>query len=195
MAKSALPVPSFPQIFVPQLVRDKKFAPVTAPSGTGDAPVGASENLFGNVLKHYFGEGVVLPQQKMLPPGHDLHYTADFLIVEPTTGLHLDVEVDEPISFATGKPTHCIGEDNYRNKCFVDANWVVVRFAEEQVSSQPERCALVIAGAIAKLTGNTTYEQKLRHAGRVDAIKQWTPRQATKLKKSNYRQGYLASRN
>ena len=195
MAKSTLPVASFPQIFVPQLVRDRKFAPMIAPSGTGDAPVGASENLFGNVLKHYFGEGVVLPQQKMLPPGHDLHYTADFLIVEPSTGLHLDVEVDEPISFATGKPTHCIGEDDYRNKCFVEANWVVVRFAEEQVSSQPERCALVIATAIAKLTGNTTYEEKLRHAGRVDAIKQWTPRQATKLKKSNYRQGYLAYRN
>jgi hypothetical protein len=33
------------------------------------------------------------------------------------------------------------------NKCFVDASWLVIRFAEEQVSSQPERCARFIAGA------------------------------------------------
>lgn len=193
MAKSNKQVPYFPQVFVPQLVQDRKFAPIIPSMGTGDAPVGASEKLFENVLKHYFGEGV-LPQQKMLPPGHDLHYTADFLIIEPTTKLHLDIEVDEPISFATGKPTHCIGEDDYRNKCFVEANWVVIRFAEEQISSQPERCALVIATVIAKLTGNTTYEEKLRHVGKVDPLCQWSYRQASKLKKSNYRQGYLAAR-
>ncbi|WP_026736177.1 hypothetical protein [Fischerella sp. PCC 9605] len=193
MSKSSKPVPSFPQVFVPQLVRDKKFAPVIVPSGTGDAPVGASEKLFENVLKHYFGDAV-FPQQKMLPPGHDLHYTADFLIVEPTTGLHLDVEVDEPISFATLKPTHCIGQDDYRNVCFVNANWVVVRFAEEQVSSQPERCARFIAGAIAQLTGNETYRQKLLHVEKVTPMRQWSARQASRLKKKDYRQAYLAQR-
>lgn len=36
----------------------------------------------------------------MLPPGHERSYTADFLIVEPITGLHVDVEVDESHSFS-----------------------------------------------------------------------------------------------
>ena len=104
------------------------------------------------------------------------------------------MEIDEPISFATLKPTHCIGEDDYRNKCFVDANWLVIRFAEEQVSSQPERCARFIAGAIAQLTGNDTYRQKLLHVNKVTPICQWSARQASKLKKSDYRQGYLVQR-
>ncbi|OYD93307.1 hypothetical protein CDG76_21810 [Nostoc sp. 'Peltigera membranacea cyanobiont' 210A] len=42
-------------------------------------------------------------------------------------------------------------EDDYRNKCFADANWLVIKFTEEQVLSQPERCTRFIAGAIAKI--------------------------------------------
>ena len=182
--------PEYPIVVIPELVKEKKqFTPLVFPSGQGDAPIGASEGLFENVLKHYFGE-IVSPQQVMLPPGHRLPFTADFLIIEPNTGLHIDLEVDEPISFATLKPTHCIGEDDYRNKCFVDANWPVIRFAEEQVSSQPERCARFIA----QLTGNDTYRQKLLHVEKVTPMRQWSARQASKLKKSDYRQGYLVQR-
>jgi very-short-patch-repair endonuclease len=184
----------YPIVCIPELVKQKKqFIPLIFPSGQGDAPIGASERLFENVLKHYFGE-IVSPQQMMLPLGHDLHYTADFLIVEPTTGLHIDLEVDEPTSFVTGKPTHYIGEDDYRNKCFVDANWLVIRFAEEQVSSQPERCARFIAGAIAQLTGNNTYRRQLLNVEKVTPMKQWSYRQASSLKKKDYRQGYLQQR-
>ncbi|BAY63596.1 hypothetical protein NIES25_67660 (plasmid) [Nostoc linckia NIES-25] len=186
--------PEYPIVVIPELVKDKKlFTPLVFPSGQGDAPIGASEGLFANVLKHYFGE-IVSPQQVMFPPGHRLPFTADFLLIEPNTGLHIDLEVDEPISFATGKPTHCIGEDDYRNKCFVDANWLVIRFAEEQVSSQPERCARFIAGAIAQLTDNNTYRQKLLHVEKVTPMRQWSSRQASRLKKSDYRQGYLGQR-
>lgn len=186
--------PEYPIVCIPELVKQKKqFIPIVFPSGSGDAPIGASEALFENVLKHYFGE-IVSPQQRMLPSGHDLHYTADFLIVEPNTCLHLDLEVDEPTSFVTGKPTHYIGEDDYRNKCFVDANWLVIRFAEEQVSSQPERCARFIAGAIAHLTGNNTYRHQLLNIEKVTPMKQWSYRQASNLKKKDYREGYLQQR-
>lgn len=186
--------PEYPIVFIPELVRIRKqFTPLVFPSGQGDAPIGASEGLFENVLKHYFGE-IVFPQQVMFPDGHRLPFTADFLIVEPLSGLHLDVEVDEPISFATGKPTHSIGEDDYRNKCFVDANWLVIRFAEEQISSQPERCTRFIAGAIAQLTGNDTYRQKLLNVEKITPMRQWSYRQALSLKKKDYRQGYLQKR-
>lgn len=130
-------VPVFPILLIPSSVKNRKsFVPTILSMGTGTAPIGASEKLFEDALVRSFGDWVK-PQQMMLPPGHDLHYTADFLIVEPTTGLHFDIEVDEPISFTTGDATHFVGDDDYRNKCFVDANWVVIRFAEEQVSSQP----------------------------------------------------------
>jgi hypothetical protein len=70
----------------------------------------------------------------------------------------------------------------------------VIRFAEEQVSSQPERCARFIVGAIAQLTDNNTCRQKLLHVEKVTPMCQWPARQASRLKKSDYRQGYLGQR-
>ncbi|MEH2297085.1 hypothetical protein [Nostoc sp.] len=46
----------------------------------------------------------------------------------------------------------------------------------------------------AQLTGNDTYRQKLLHVEKVTPMRQWSARQASKLKKSDYRQGYLVQR-
>ncbi|NJN07545.1 MAG: hypothetical protein HC815_05960 [Richelia sp. RM1_1_1] len=186
--------PVFPILLIPTTVKNREsFLPINPPTGTGMAPIGASEKLFEDALVRSFGDWVK-PQQIMLPPGHDLHYTADFLIIEPITGLHFDVEVDEPISFSTGGATHFVGDDDYRNKCFVDANWVVIRFAEEQVSSQPMRCCRFIANVIAGCTGNNMLSEKFNNIPRLDKVQQWTKGQALKLKKSQYRQSYLGVR-
>ncbi|KYC34729.1 hypothetical protein WA1_49255 [Scytonema hofmannii PCC 7110] len=187
--KTSSSTPVYPIVVLPKLT-EGNLSPSVHPSGSGTAPVGASEERFGNILKHHFGDWVK-PQQEMLPPNHERPYTADFLIVEPTTGLHFDIEVDEPNSFSTGEPTHCIGDDDYRNKCFVDAGWVVIRFAEEQVSSQPERCCRFIANAIARLTLNYSLQSKLAHVEPVTKVKQWSKRYAGALIKTNYRNNYL----
>jgi hypothetical protein len=52
--------PEYPIVCIPELVKHKKqFIPLVFPTGQGDAPIGASEGLFENVLKHYFGEIVL----------------------------------------------------------------------------------------------------------------------------------------
>lgn len=189
-----MPKPVFPLILIPTAIKNRELLlPITSPCGTGTAPIGASEKLFEDALVRSFGD-CVKPQQMMLPPGHDRHYTADFLIIEPTTGLHFDIEVDEPICFKTGKPTHFISDDDYRNKCFVDGNWVVIRFAEEQVSSQPMRCCRFIANVMAECSGNKSLAEKFSKVPRLDKVQQWTKGQALKLKKSRYRQSYLEAR-
>lgn len=189
-----MPKPVFPILLIPIAVKNREsFLPIIRPTGTGTAPIGASEKLFEEALVRSFGNWVK-PQEMMLPPGHDKHYTADFLIIEPTTGLHFDVEIDEPICFKTGKATHYIGDDDYRNKCFIDANWVVIRFAEEQVSSQPMRCCRFIANTIAGCSGNKSIVEKFNKVPRLDKVTQWSKGQALKLKKSHYRQSYLEAR-
>lgn len=50
-----------------------------------------------------------------------------------------------------------------------------------------------IAGAIAQLTDNT-YRHQLLYVEKVTPMRQWSARQADKLKKSDYRQGYLVQR-
>ncbi|WP_026100390.1 hypothetical protein [Fortiea contorta] len=188
MAKST---PIYPILFIPDFSTPKDFSPNIKPNGSGTAPVGASEEQFGEVLVHYFGV-IVRSQQEMLPNGHERPYTADFLIVEPNTGLHIDIEVDESHSFATGEPTHCIGDDDYRNKCFVEAGWVVIRFAEEQVVNQPGRCCRFIANVLAKVTNNTDINKQFADVLPVTPMKQWSRRHATSLKKNKYRQRYLS---
>jgi very-short-patch-repair endonuclease len=182
--------PIYPILFIPSFPSPKNLSPSIKPSGSGNAPVGASEEQFAEVLRHYFGDWV-MAQQEMLPSHHERPYTADFVIVEPTTGLHLDIEVDESHCFSTGEPTHCIGDDDYRNKCFVDALWVVIRFAEEQVVSQPERCCRFIANVLASLSGNKSLSSQFAHVPQLTPVKQWSRRQAVSLKKKKYRQGYL----
>lgn len=188
MSKST---PVYPIFFIPSFPNPKDLSPHIKPSGSGNAPVGASEERFGEVLRHYFGDWV-MAQQEMLPPDHERPYTADFVIVEPSTGLHIDIEIDESHSFATGEPTHCIGDDDYRNKCFWEAGWVVVRLAEEQVASQPERCCRFINNVIAKVTGNTAISKQFVDVPPVTPMKQWSRRQASVLKKKKYRQEYLS---
>ncbi|MBD2739963.1 hypothetical protein H6H03_40140 [Nostoc paludosum FACHB-159] len=52
----------------------------------------------------------------------------------------------------------------------------------------------LIAGAIAQLTDNNTYHHQLLHVEKVTPMRQWSARQASRLKKSDYRQGYLGQR-
>lgn len=187
MSKST---PIYPILFIPSFPNTTNLSPNIKPSGTGNAPIGASEELFGEVLKHHFGDWVK-PQIEMLPPGHGRPYTADFVIIEPTTELHIDVEVDESHCFATGKPTHCVGDDDYRNQRFVEAGWVVIRFAEEQVASQPARCCRFISNVVTRLTGNVNITTQFVDVLPVTPIKQWSKQRAASLKNKKYRQGYL----
>ena len=185
-------VPVYPIILIPTFADTKNLSPCIKPHGSGSVTVGASEERFGQVLKYYFGDWV-RSQQEMLPKGHDRPYTADFVIVEPTTELYLDIEVDESHCFSTGEPTHFIGDDDYRNKCFVDAGWVIIRFAEEQVVSQPQRCCRFIANVVAKLSGNESLSYHFADVPQLTPVKQWSRREAASLKKKKYRQGYLSA--
>lgn len=175
---------------MPDAVKLGNYQPVTLPlKSSENIRLGASELEFGKVLKHHFGS-LVFSQQELLPPGHDRPYSADFVVVEPNTGLHIDLEIDEPFSF-TGEQIHYVGVDDYRNKCFVDANWLVLRFAEEQIKSQPLRCLRVLANLIAKYTLNTTWQVLFQDVEQITPMWQWTQKKSKKLHKQNYRQKYL----
>ncbi|MBD6620469.1 hypothetical protein FNW02_32990 [Komarekiella sp. 'clone 1'] len=182
--------PCYPIIFVPDGVKSGKFQPLILPSESNESTrLGASELEFGKILQHHFGS-CASSQQQFSPPCHDRPYSADFVVVEPNTNLHIDLEIDEPFSFS-GEQIHCVGMDDYRNKCFVDANWIVLRFAEEQVKSQPLRCLRVLANLIARYTNNTTSQELFQGIERLTPIWQWTQRKSKKLSGQNYRKQYL----
>lgn len=175
---------------MPTAVKSGKFQPLILPSESNEnTRLGASELEFGKILQHYFGS-CASSQQQFSPPGHDRPYSADFVVVEPSTNLHIDLEIDEPFSFS-GEQIHCVGMDDYRNKCFVQANWIVLRFAEEQITSQPLRCLRVLANVIARYTLNTTYQSSFIDVQQLTPLFQWTQRKSQKLSRQNYRKQYL----
>ncbi|YAF99403.1 MAG: hypothetical protein AB3A66_30110 (plasmid) [Nodularia sp. CChRGM 3473] len=183
--------PCYPLLFIPEAVKRGQFKPLILPSKSSEnTRLGTCEKDFGLILRNYF-DPHVFSQQQLLPPGHDRAYSADFLFVEASTNLHVDIEVDEPFAFETKEPIHCVGMDDYRNKCFVEANWIVLRFAEEQVKSQPLRCLRVLANVVSKYTGNDSWQLLFKDVERLTPIWQWTSQKSQKLKRNHYRQQYL----
>ncbi|MBD2498333.1 hypothetical protein [Nostoc sp. FACHB-280] len=183
--------PCYPIILIPQGVKVGNLEPIILPSkSTESTKLGASEIEFGLILRKYF-DPQIFSQQQLLPLNHKAAYSADFLFVEPNTNLHIDLEIDEPFTFETREPIHCVGMDDYRNQCFVQANWIVLRFAEEQVKSQPLRCLRVLANIIYQYTYNDAWQLLFKDVEKLTPLWQWTTKKSRKLSKDNYRNRYL----
>lgn len=178
-------------MIVPEAVIRGNLTPILLPSKSSDTTkLGACESPFGEILEKYFAPHIY-SQQELPPLNHQNAYTSDFLFVEPNTKLHIDIEIDEPFSFATNTPIHYVGKDDYRNKCFVEANWIVLRFAEEQVSSQPLRCLRVLSNVISKYTFNDSWLPIFKDVEKLTPVWQWTEGKSKKLSKNKYRNSYL----
>ncbi|RCJ19086.1 hypothetical protein A6770_32415 [Nostoc minutum NIES-26] len=183
--------PCYPILLIPEDVKVGNLEPIVLPSKSNESTkLGASEMEFAAILQKYF-EPYIFSQQQLLPLNHKAAYSADFLFVEPNTNLHIDLEIDEPFTFETHEPIHCVGMDDYRNKCFVQANWIVLRFAEEQVASQPLRCLRVLANVISKYTLNNSWQLLFKDVERLTPIWQWTANKSHELSRKNYRNFYL----
>jgi hypothetical protein len=154
------------------------------------AQVGVSEEEFLRYLKQYFPQ---IKQGVEFDSGADYPYSADFIFVH-SSGLSIDIEIDEPYVGNTKQPHHAIdqGKDSQRNAFFTQGNWVVIRFAEEQVVRYPRSCCKTIAQAIDYVTGDSSYLEKLRVVPDPIRVPLWTSRQAKQMAKQNYRQAYLS---
>jgi very-short-patch-repair endonuclease len=163
---------------------------VLQPVGESDAQNGVSEKTFYQITKRFFPnivQGVAFHNPKFHHP-----YSADFLIVH-TSGLSIDIEIDEPYVGNTKEPHHCIDQrkDNVRNQFFTQNNWVVIRFSEKQVVKYPYRCCKVIAQVIARVSGDFTFLSQLNNVPSLPPEPMWTIKQAKNWAKDNYRKTYL----
>lgn len=167
---------------------------VLLPIGRGNAPVGASEKRFGEILERYF-TGRVFPQQEVpIPEWSEPHnYSTDFCIAIKEVNLWIDIEIDEPYDYKTGNPTHCWddGRDANRNTFFLQNGWVVIRFSEEQVVHHPESCCKEIASVIKKLTLITAFSNALEDVPPLTPSPLWSKKKAKQMAKAKTRDKYL----
>ncbi|MEO1433487.1 MAG: hypothetical protein AAFV71_31400 [Cyanobacteria bacterium J06633_8] len=110
-----------------------------------------------------------------------------------TSGLSIDIEIDEPYVGNTKEPHHCIdqGKDTIRNQFFTNNNWVVIRFSEKQAVKYPYSCCKLIAKVIARVSGDFTFLSQLNNVPSLPPEPMWTIKQAKKWAKGNYRKTYL----
>jgi hypothetical protein len=157
------------------------------------AQKGVSEKYLEGYLKQYFGD--LEMTEDYFPLLEDkFGYTTDFSLVDPTSGLAIDLEVDEPYEGKLKTPHHCTdnSKDRVRNEFFLKKGWIVLRVSEFQVINQPESVCKLIAQVLKKFTGNASYYQLLEHIPNLIPDLCWNSVGVKSMVFNRYREGYLA---
>lgn len=178
-----------------ELVREamKQLNPSYDDNGS-NAKKGHSEENFASYLFNYFSQNI--HQEIVIQnPDYDkgFHYTADFAYINKELKIYIDIEIDEPYAYKSRKPLHYIDSDTdlRRNECFLERDWFIIRFSEEQIVKSPENCCRTIAELIAEIKGLESIPYKLKHIEPVKKKSRWSEEEARRMTDENYRQTYL----
>jgi hypothetical protein len=184
---------SYPFVLMP-----KTGCRVTIPKDGGGLRKGFTEDKFYKILESYFNSIVEYSNYKILfPIGNRFGYEPDISIIDSKNNinLYIDVEIDEPYEglndIRNRKPTHCMGEDSFRNKDFTENGWIVIRFAEIQIYQTPIACCQFIAQVINSVNPNFTLQLKSHNQDSLKTVKQWSITMAKIWSGNKYREEYL----
>ncbi len=151
-----------------------------------------AEEFLEPYLNKYFA-GRILTKAALSHSGCQDLYVPKFAYVDPLSGLHINIEIDEPYSFQTQQPVHYLGDakDGDRNDFFLEKGWLVIRFTEEQVIRYPQSCCKAIGREIHKITAQTGLMERFGRVADLEATPQWTWAEAEDIARKNYRFTYL----
>ncbi|PXY40307.1 hypothetical protein DMB65_13330 [Flavobacterium cheongpyeongense] len=113
-------------------------------------------------------------------------YVSDFAYVNDEIGLVLLIEIDEPYTIQNKEPIHL--NDNDRNSFFLELNWIIIRFSEEQILMYPNESCNFISELILE------FEEPSGRLGLPNSlpfIERWNDFNIHRLINSNYRENYL----
>ena len=177
-----------------QLSKIKK----TKPFNKKNKRKGMSESYFYSYLKSYFPNNIYI-DKALLKEGYseEYYYYPDFVYYDSDWNIYIDIEIDEPYDKQYRKPRHYIGfsKEQVRNNFFLENNWIVIRFSEEQVVKFPNSCCKKIAEIISKFNPLIfTEELKSIELKSIDSLKEmprWSSEDAKKMAENHYREKYL----
>jgi very-short-patch-repair endonuclease len=156
-------------------------------------PSGATEAKFENYLNKYFPNKIQTKLKVQNPDySEGYHYTPDFAYIDERLNLHIDIEIDEPYVYHSGKPTHCLDadKDRKRNSFFNNRGWIVIRFSEEQVIRYPHSCCQTIAQTLAQVTGDRLILNRFVNIPDLQQQRQWTEVEAEEMAERRTRNKY-----
>jgi len=159
---------------------------------------GVAESQFHKILRSYFGNNIKTDLALEIPNNDNKNkvqnwYYPDFCFYNRDT-IAIDIEVDEPYVGVNGEPIHYLYSDDYRDEFFLDNDWIVIRFAEEQIVNEPINCCYVIAETIYEYTSDDNFLKKLGKAFPLGKVKRWTKDESHKLAFKRSRDKYLGKK-
>lgn len=164
---------------------------LTRSNKTSTAQVGVSEERFlAHMKKHLPGQ--ISFGHTYLPQGYSHPYSADMEIILPC-GLGIQVEIDEPYVGKSREPHHCSDndKDTNRDRYFLAQGWVIIRFSEKQVVTNPEGACGAIASLIFELTQDPCVLKVMGLADTLDPDPQWDSNKSRMMEKLKFREKYL----
>ena len=118
-------------------------------------------------------------------------YEPDISIIEINNkyGIRIDIEIDEPYGGWDKCPIHYIGcGDDFRDKYLSHLGWLVVRFSEKQIYTEPELCINYIHTLIKKVDPDFKTDRLSKHP---TPDRRWTEVDAKKMIARRYRENLL----
>ena len=117
-------------------------------------------------------------------------YVPDITIICRRTGLHIDIEIDEPYNLTDRLPIHYRNSaDDERNRFFIESGWAVIRFAEEQIVRNGLECIKTIESIYWSLARLQKYYET-----NLEAIQSWSYEDSLIMMANQHREGYLLKR-
>ncbi len=156
---------------------------------------GKSESFFLNHLRQHFGNSVNFGCAYW-PDGFTYPYSSDIELIL-SNGLGIQIEIDEPYYCDREKnkkiPHHCCDKDRdmNRDRYFIECGWIVIRFSERQVVTDPQGCCGVIAAEVLKLTQDRSWSSTAKKGKTLRLDPQWSWQDAQKMADRQARIPYL----
>lgn len=116
-------------------------------------------------------------------------YITDFAYVDEQNGICLAIEIDEPYTLKDKKPIHT--SEWIRNDFFLNYNWIILRFAEEQIVLYPELCCKLIKEIIRLIVEDLSFSYPFTIKCSIPNIPLWTDETIKNLILQDYRNKYL----
>lgn len=156
---------------------------------------GFSEVKFQNYLQNIFKECdlLILGDCNILPVENNRPFEPDIAIIcKKYPSIRIDIEIDEPYAAYTRAPIHYIGYgDDFRDVMLNNIGWIVIRFTEYQVFSNPKECAALIAQILHNIQPAMILPINILSHSTPKEIERWTEIEAKVMASENIREKYL----
>lgn len=156
---------------------------------------GFCEEGFQNYLHNIFNDCdlLILEDCSIHPTENNRPFEPDIAIIcKQRPSIRIDIEIDEPYAGITRNPIHYIGSgDDFRDALLNNIGWLVIRFTEYQVFSNPKGCAALIAQVLHNIQPSLALPIALLSDHIPEEINRWTETEARVMASQNVREEYL----